>query len=57
MFLQFKKKVFAFSSNLIDDFHEDSFEVHYASVSQRLAILEFSSKIFFHFDLGTSKTS
>jgi hypothetical protein len=39
-------------ANLIDNFHEDSFEVYYKFVSQKLVILEFLSKYFFHFDLG-----
>ena len=40
-----------------DDFHEASFEVYYVSVSQKLAILEFSPQIFFILTSVTSETS
>ena len=41
-----------FISNTNDHFYEASFEVYYVSVSQKLVILGFSPKVFFHFDLG-----
>ena len=36
----------SFSLSLNDDFYKASFEVYYVSVSKKLGILEFSSKIF-----------
>ena len=44
-------------SNINEDFYEASFEVNYISVSQKLAILGFSSKIFFTLTSVTSETS
>ena len=41
-----------FITNIYEDFYEDSFEVYNISVRQKLMILRFSPKIFFHFDLG-----
>ena len=46
-----------FISNINDDFDEASFEVYYISVSQKLAILGFSSKIFLTLTSVTSETS
>ena len=43
----FITKVSYFVSNPNDNFSEASFEVYYVSVSQKLAILEFSPQIFF----------
>ena len=53
----FITKVSYFVSNMNDDFHEASFEVYYISVSQKLAILGFSSKIFLTLTSVTSETS
>ena len=52
----FITKVYYFVSNLNDDFPEASFEVHYISVSPKLAILEFSPQIFFILTSVTSET-
>ena len=41
----FITKVFYFVSNMNYDFHEASFEVYYIFVSQKLAILGFSSNL------------
>ena len=46
-----------FWSEFDQDFYEDSFEVYYISVSQKLAILGFSSKIFLTLTSVTSETS
>ena len=53
----FHNKKLLFVSNLNDNFPEASFEVHYVSVSPKLAILEFSPQIFFILTSVTSETS
>ena len=53
----FIKKFSYFVSNMNDDYPEASFEVYYISVSQKLAILGFSSKIFLTLTSVTSETS
>ena len=49
-----KSKIhFFFNSDIFClKYNDTSFEVWYVSVSQKLVILGFLSKIFFHFDLG-----
>ena len=53
----FITKVSYFVSNPNNNFSEASFEVYYVSVSQKLAILEFSPQIFFILTSVTSETS
>jgi hypothetical protein len=53
----FYKKSPSIVSKPNDDFHEASFEVHYISVSPKLAILEFLPQIFFILTSVTSETS
>ena len=53
----FITKVSYFVSNHNDNFPEASFEVYYISLSQKLAILGFSSQIFFILTSVTSETS
>ena len=53
----FIKKVSYIVSKPNDDFHEASFEVHYISVSQKLAILGILLQIFFILTSVTSDAS